>query len=416
MPPGERRRRVLVAAPFPPRLDGRHGGSRAIAQLLAALAARHDLALLALRAKGEPGVDGVLRRECNVVEEVMIPPIGPSVRSRLANRARLRAGLLRGIPTWASERAAPAFGERLDALISTWRPDVVQVEYRVMGQYIPVRPTDRTPRILVDHDPVSADSDRPGARGRLEARAWESLGRRAFDRVDSLVVLTESDRSTVARLSGSTPITCIPLGYDVPAEPLSPSGRDPHAIVCIGSFVHPPNLDAARWLANEIFPTVKARIPAASLTLIGSHAPPGGLGLERADVDIVFDAPDVRPFLDAAAVVAVPVRRGGGMRVKVLEALAAGKAVVATPLALAGLDVTDGEQVVIAETAAEFGDAVAGLLSEPERRVVIAEAARAWAERNLDIARPVAAYGRLYDALLDRPARPGALEALSPVE
>ena len=104
------------------------------------------------------------------------------------------------------------------------------------------------------------------------------------------------------------------------------------------------------------------------------------------------------------------------MRVKALEALAAGKAVVATPLALAGLDVTDGQQVVIAETAAEFGDAVAALLSEPERRVAIAEAARAWAERNLGIARPVAAYGRLYDALLDRPARPGALEALSPVE
>src|SRR5438552_3326554 len=87
--------RLLVCAPFPPRLDGRHGGSRALAQLLVRLAARHNVALLVLKAPDEPGVDRVLRRACELVEEVEIPPVGRSFTARLSNRVRLRAALLR---------------------------------------------------------------------------------------------------------------------------------------------------------------------------------------------------------------------------------------------------------------------------------------------------------------------------------
>jgi glycosyltransferase involved in cell wall biosynthesis len=402
-----RRRRVLVATPFPPRLDGRHGGSRAIAQLLAALAAQHDVALVALRAAGEPGVDDVLRAACDVVDEVEIPPVGRSSRARLAHRIRLWAALLRGIPTWVTERSAPAFGERLETLIRDWKPDIVQLEYRIMGRYLPAQSRHRPPWLLVEVDPVSADSARRGLLGWLEGRAWESVGRTVFARADSLVVLTEHDHRTVARLSGSTPIARIPLGYALPAQPLDPTGRDPHGIVCIGSFVHPPNVDAALWLANEIFPAVEARVRGASLALIGSHAPRSGIAVEPAGVKLMVDVPDVRPYLDEAAVVAVPIRRGGGMRIKVMEALAAGKAIVATPLALEGLNVTDGKHVVVAETTAEFADALTGLLSDPTRRTAIAKAARAWAERNLDISREVLAYDRLYDSLLGGLEHPG---------
>jgi polysaccharide biosynthesis protein PslH len=406
-PAAAARRRVLVATPFPPRLDGRHGGSRAIAQLLVGLAERHDIALLALKAVEEPGVDAILRRACDRVDEVEIPAVGSSFRKRLVNRLRLRAALLCRVPTWASERAAPAFGSRLEALVRDWHPDIVQLEYRIMGQYLPAPTTHSVPCILADVDPISADSARSGLRGWLETRAWESLGRTSFGRVDSVVVLTERDRGAVRGLSGSTPIVRIPLGYDIPDSPLDPGGSNPYDIVCIGSFVHPPNVDAALWLANDIFPSVRARIPAASLTLIGSHAPPGALPIERSTVRLRVDVPDVRPYLDAAAVVAVPIRRGGGMRVKVLEALSAGKAIVATPLALEGLDVTSGEQVVVAETATQFADALTVLLSDRKRRTRMAKAARAWAERHLDIAAEVAAYERLYDSLLGVPRNAG---------
>src|SRR5436190_17777995 len=90
----ERTRRVLVVAPFPPRGDGRHGGSRAIGQLLVRLASSYSVALLVLRARDEPGVDDLVRRSCDVVHEVEIPPVGTSIRDRLTNRLRLRTSLL----------------------------------------------------------------------------------------------------------------------------------------------------------------------------------------------------------------------------------------------------------------------------------------------------------------------------------
>jgi len=112
--------------------------------------------------------------------------------------------------------------------------------------------------------------------------------------------------------------------------------------------------------------------------------------------------PDVRPHLDRAAVVVVPARLGGGMRVKVVEALASGKAVVATALAVEGLDLAPGEHAILATTDGEIADAVVGLLREPERRRALAAAARAFALAHLRWEDVVAAYDALY-ASLDEP-------------
>jgi glycosyltransferase involved in cell wall biosynthesis len=108
----------------------------------------------------------------------------------------------------------------------------------------------------------------------------------------------------------------------------------------------------------------------------------------------------VLPFLDDANVVVAPLRRGGGMRVKVMEALAAGKAVVASPLAAAGLDVTHGQQLLLAERDDEFASLIVNLLNDPAERRRLAESARSWAATNLDWRRPVAAYEALHDRLL----------------
>lgn len=279
----------------------------------------------------------------------------------------------------------------------SWRPDVVQFEYRIMGQYLAA--VAGVPRLLVDLDPASSDGHPSRLLAPLETRAWAALGRAVSRRVDSLVVLTEQDRCTITRLSPTAPLTCIPIGYDVPERPLHPAGTGKDEIVYVGSFIHPPNVDAAAWLAREIFLRVRSRVPTATLQLIGSHASHEVEALAGDGVGVHGDVPAVLPFLDAAAVFAAPIRTGGGMRVKVLEALAYGKAVVATPLAVEGLDVTDGEQVLVAETEAAFADALVALLRDPERRTALEMAARAWAEQHLDLTAPVRAYEQLYESL-----------------
>ena len=112
--------------------------------------------------------------------------------------------------------------------------------------------------------------------------------------------------------------------------------------------------------------------------------------------------PDLAPYFAQAAVVVAPLRLGGGMRVKVVEALAAGKPVVASPLAASGLAVTDGEQIFLAKTHEEFAERIALLLDDPALRRRLGAAARAWAQENLGWRPVVDAHERLYRQLVDQ--------------
>jgi glycosyltransferase involved in cell wall biosynthesis len=404
--------RILVAAPFPPRLDGRHGGSRALAQLLARLSTRNSIALVVLRSHDEPGVDDVLCAACDVVEEVLIPAVGTSFGARLKNRIHLRAALLRGTPTWAAERSTRDFASRFEELARVWEPDIVQLEYRIMGQFLPAI-GGAAPAVLVDLDPESSEGTSSPVLAPFEERAWKALGRTVSHQVSVLVALTDRDQETLSAVAGSTPIIRIPLSYDVPAWPLDPVGTEPGGILWVGSFIHPPNVDAAVRLVRDVFPLVAGRVPAASLQLVGSHAPRDLRSLEGDKVAIASEVPDVGPYLDAAAVFAAPIRHGGGMRVKILEALACGKAIVATPLALEGLDLQDGEHVLVAETDDEFADAIVGLLENVDRRRALARSARRWAEQHLDADKQVEAYEALYASVANgrRPASARALRS-----
>lgn len=362
------------------------------------LAERHDVALIALRGGNEPGIDAVLAAACELVEEVQIPLVGEGLVQRAAHRVDIRLALLRGLPTWAAERRAPPFGSRVHELVRAWRPDIVQLEYRIMAQFLPA--AGQVPCVLVEHDPVLSEMAVPQLLAPLERRAWRRLGRVAVRGAAAVVVFTERDRKAVEAERGSASIERIPLGYELPATPLDPSGTSSHEVVCVASFVHPPNVEAVRWLALDIFPSVRRRVPKASLRLVGSHPSAEVLALAGDCVAVEGDVPEVLPYLDAAAVVAAPIRSGGGMRVKVLEALAAGKAVVATPVAAEGLEVQDGEHVVIAETESEFSAALVELLQDEKRRVAIATSARRWAEANLDLEQRVLAYERLWERVL----------------
>jgi polysaccharide biosynthesis protein PslH len=397
-------RRLLFLAPFAPRLDAPHGGGRSIAQIVTGLAARHRVVLLCLRGPDEPAADPLLHERCERVEEISRPAI---VQTN-ARRLRLLAGLLRGQPMWASDWAVPAFARRVRALAREWQPEVVQIEFHIMAQYLPALAGCPAPRVLVVHEPgtaASADQNRTlrgAARllGELDRLAWRRFERRVAQNVQGVVVFTERDRDSVKRLAPTAPLHCIPLGTPVLDEALNPLGEAPPSLLFVGGFGHPPNVEAARRLVSAIFPAVRARCPDAELFLVGSNpptdlAPAGAVGITATGF-----VPDVAPFLDRAALVVVPLRQGGGMRVKVLEALAAGKAVVASPLAIEGLALRDGEQLLVAQSDAEFVEAILRLLQEPDRRVALARRARAWATSNLGWEGPLAAYERLYQQLL----------------
>jgi glycosyltransferase involved in cell wall biosynthesis len=189
-------------------------------------------------------------------------------------------------------------------------------------------------------------------------------------------------------------------GIELPERPSDPVGGHPPSVLFLGSFVHPPNVEAATRLARAVMPAVRARVPAAVLELVGDAPPAEVRALAGDGVVVTGRVPDVRPYLDRAAVVAAPLRLGGGMRVKVLESLAAGKALVATPRALSGLDVVPGTHALVGETDAQLSEAIADLLEDPERRRRVGVAAREWAGEHLAWQRAAAAYDDLYRSLL----------------
>ena len=378
-----------------------------MAQLLLALSERHRIALLYLRGADEPPVDDDLRARCDLVEEV-----GRDLSSTFPHpwlqRARTLRSLLGGRPRWVAEWRVPSYETRVRTLAQAWKPDIVQIEYHVMGQYLPALRNCAAPRALIQHDPgARAERDRrkswrglPKLLSHLEIRGWERYEETIMRQVQAIVVFTDRDRQALAPLARRTPIVRIPIGTVLPERPLDPLGCSPPSLVFVGSFIHPPNTDAAARLIGAIFPRVREQFPQLSLFVVGDGPPAWVRKMAGENVFVTGRVPDIHPYLDRAALAVVPLRLGGGMRVKVLEALAAGKAVVASPLAVEGLDVTDGEQVVLAETDQQFCDALSRLLRDPDGRAALARRARAWACANLGWETAVASYEALYTSLL----------------
>jgi polysaccharide biosynthesis protein PslH len=389
---------------FTPRIDAPHGG-RAAAAMIRALAQEHEVAVIYLRDASLPLADESLTERCAVVEAV--EPAGSTIARRLLIRPRLAAGLARGMPIIVSHARVPEFAQRLGALAERFDPDVIHFEPVEMAQYIRAVRHLRGRRVVVVHEPGAA-----GAAERLQsypllkriARRLDVLAWRRFERsvggsADLLVTLTGRDEA-VMRTRTAGRVARVPLAVPVPEAALDPVGDGSPTALFVGGFTHPPNVDAALRLLRSIWPRVHEALPEATLELVGSSPTPALREAAGEGVVIRGRVPDLDPLLNAAAVVVLPIRLGGGMRVKSIEALASGKAVVASARAVEGLDVSDGREVVLAETDEEFVAAMVLVLEDVELRRRLGAAARAWAEAHISVEAVAAAYTRLYSSLV----------------
>ena len=400
--------RLLLLAPFAPRLDAPHGGGRSIAQLVIELGLRHRVALLALRPEGDPPTDDRVRESCELVEEFSIAGVGSTTTSRFQRRLRLLYGLARGRPMWVADCWVPALAARVEELVRSWQPDIAQAEFHVMGQYLASVSSEDAARAVTQHEPGSSAaaetwrSRRGLARllARLDALAWRRFETSLLNDVEATVVYTERDLHSLAKLAPSARIVRISLGGLIAGRPPDAARAEPEMLVFVGNFMHPPNVDAAERLARRIMPLVLREAPKARLYVVGDRAPSFLREEERPGIVVTGWVEDVTPYLARAAAVVAPIRTGGGQRVKVIDALIAGKALVASRLAIEGFDLEDGGEVVLAETDEEFADAILRLLADEDDRLALGSRARAWAETNLSWARTIEGYEALYSELL----------------
>lgn len=398
-----RRLRVVFALGFTPRVDAPHGG-RAAAAMIRALAAEHDVAVIYLHDASLPGADDAVASECASVESVPGNPRDTG-RGALRTRARLARGLARRLPTMVVHTHVPEFGRRLHELVKRFDPDVIHFEPMEMAQYMDSTSPSQARRVVVVHEPgFAAAAERRGSHPlkrairRLDLLAWSRFERTVGAKADLLITLTDRDERTL-RTATNAAIARVPLAIPMPDRPLDPVGTGPTALF-VGGYTHPPNEDAALRLLRSIWPRVRNEMPDAELQLVGARPTAEMLAAVGPGAAVRGHVSDLEPLLDRAAVVVLPIRLGGGMRVKTIEALAAGKAIVASSRALDGLEVVDGEQLLIAESDAEFADATIRLLGSSDLRRRLGTAARAWAEAHVSVEAVAAAYARLYRSLV----------------
>jgi glycosyltransferase involved in cell wall biosynthesis len=204
-------------------------------------------------------------------------------------------------------------------------------------------------------------------------RRWEAGAHR---RVDAVWAVSQHDADLLAQMCPGLPVLVVPNTVDIRAYETA-SSDDGAGVVFIGGMDWFPNRDAVEFFAGSVLPSLRARVPAVRFSVVG-RAPLDGVRarLESTGVRFLGRVEDIRPVVSAAAVSVIPLRIGSGVRWKILEAAALGKAMVSTRLGAEGLNFMDGSEIVLADEPGAMAEAVARLLERPAARAAMGAAAR----------------------------------------
>lgn len=211
----------------------------------------------------------------------------------------------------------------------------------------------------------------------LQAKRMRAYEGDVCRRVQGVIAVSESDANIMRRDYGASRVSAVPTGVDI--EYFAPKSAEPAAdLVFVGSMDWMPNIDATKWFVQEILPIIRKRRPSCSVAIVGRQPSRDIAALGAADplIQVTGTVPDVRPYLWGSGVAIVPLRIGGGTRLKIYEAMAARVPVVSTAIGAEGLDVKNGDNIAIADGPLAFADQCLNLLDNQTERRRIAE--NAW--------------------------------------
>ncbi len=292
--------------------------------------------------------------------------------------------LATGRPYTEYQYDSGTFAAGLQAAIRACPPDLVHLDSLDMYRWLPDLPS--APVACTHHD-IDSELLRlraqhlrsPLLRGymTLQARRVARLERELCPRLAVNVMMSDLDAGRLQRVAPGAVTVVVPNGTDT--EFLHPNGGSsaPGRVVFVGPTYSHPNRDAVEFFLQETWPGIRAVDPATSLQLVGRSAPTDQARYDAAPgVQVLGQVPDIRPALTQARCVVVPIRIGGGTRIKILDAWALGKAVVSTSIGCEGLDAVDGENILIRDTPATFARAVLDVLHDAPLRARLERNAR----------------------------------------
>lgn len=211
----------------------------------------------------------------------------------------------------------------------------------------------------------------------IEWRKLLAYERRWLSRFPTCVAVSERDADLLRGLASTIEVQVVPNGVDSGSFAPSSEQRDPETLLFFGTLSYAPNAEGLIWFCQEIWPRIRQARPNAQLQVVGLHLPERVAALgQLPGVQITGFVPDIRDKLWSATICVVPLLVGGGTRLKILEALAAGCPVISTTVGAEGLSLDDGQHLLIADTPEQFAQGVLNLLQSPDLRSRLAQAGR----------------------------------------
>ena len=396
--------------PYPPH----QGTSLRNFHIIRGLAQACEVSLLSFLEPGQsvvPDQIGPLVELCQQIETVPVPQrtTGKRLYQLLATRR----------PDMAHRLFSQAFNIRLLQMLQVDEFDIVQIEGIELARYLPVirQGSPRSKIVFDDHNAETELQRRNFLTDLRQPRRWvaaaysaEQVRRlRKFERwvcqqADWVTAVSHPDKVHLEQLTnGRTPITVIPNNLDVTQFQLEEANVIPSDIVFSGKMDYRPNVDAVLWFVDEVWPIVKQERPSTTFTIVGQkpHARLARLTTEP-DITLTGWVDRVEPYLAGANVFVMPFRIGSGTRLKLIEAMAAGKAMVSTAVGAEGFPVEHNRELLLADEAVGFATAVLHLLTHPDERLRLGQAAQQFAQQ-YDWRVVVPSFLEIYRSLTDKP-------------
>jgi GT2 family glycosyltransferase/glycosyltransferase involved in cell wall biosynthesis len=384
---------ILVASPYAP-FPLSHGGAVRMYNLMRAAATDFDQVLVHFTDSLQPAPKELLDICLEVVQVKRFGSHAPPSTER---------------PDVVEEFDSPVFRAVLHQTMRKWRPSIAQLEFTQMAQYAGDCAPART--VLVEHD-ITLDlyaqllQRREDWETRRQYERWVNFEKQFWARVDRVVTMSEKDRKTV---SGPNAIV-LANGVDIERFQPSPREPEPRRILFIGSFAHLPNVMALDFFLREVWPVLEPLRP--TLHVIAGSRPEYFLEryadrvrprLDQPRIELEAFVADVRPAYERATVVVAPLLASAGTNIKIMEAMAMGKAIVSTPAGVNGLDeIENGRDIIVVNTGEQMAYAIAGLFDDPETRREIERQARKTAVERYDWAVIAREQKTMYDGLLQQ--------------
>jgi glycosyltransferase involved in cell wall biosynthesis len=361
------------------------GGRIRTYQMLRMLRREHEITYLSLD-DGNAAPDAVARagEYAHHVESVRHRPAAPRSAGYYAG---VLGNLLSPLPYAIARYRSPAFARRVVELTRNGAIDVVVCDFLVSAINCPENLA--CPSVLFQHN-VEAEIWRRRAEVATSrvARMFFSVQRdrmvrfeaASCRRFDAVIAVSEGDAALMQAEYGIDRVQAVPTGVDTEYfRPTPASERRPASLLFLGSMDWTPNADGVRYFVEEVLPRISARVPDVHLTIVGRDPTPDVQALAAASsrVTVTGTVPDVRPYLAGAAALVVPLRVGGGTRLKIFEAMASETPVVSTTIGAEGLPVEPGRHLLIGDSPEAMADAAVRLLQDRVAAIAMARAAAA---------------------------------------